>query len=181
MVHQFDLDGAYQGVFAPIGGANTSIMGNIRGMVISPTGTLLVASATGSKVVEFAADGELLGNFIESGAGGIGGPWHMLFREADVLVSDSGGNIYQYDHDGAPLSVWQNTINFPQQLYRQADGNVLAAAFSPRQVSGSSTRTALRSAATPGSPATAVCSRWATATSSPPTAAACTRSTVARR
>ncbi len=130
VVHAFDLDGAYQGVFAPIGGADTSIMGNIRGMAISPSGTLLVASATGSKVVEFGADGELLGDFIASGAGGISGPWHMLFREADVLVSDSSGNIYRYDHHGAPLSVWQNEINFPQQLYRQADGNVLAAAFS---------------------------------------------------
>ena len=131
VVYAFDLDGAYQGVFAPIGGENTSIMGNIRGMVISPTGTLLVASATGNKVVEFAANGELLGNFIESGAGGISGPWYMLFRESDVLVSASAGNIYQYDHNGAPLSVWQNTIRFPQQLHRQENGNVLAAAFSP--------------------------------------------------
>ena len=131
VVHAFDLEGAYQGVFAPSGGvADTSIMGNIRGMVISPSGTLLVASATGNKVVEFDANGELLGDFIASGAGGIAGPWHMLFRETDVLVSGSSGNIYRYDHDGAPLSVWQNEINFPQQLYRQADGNVLAAAFS---------------------------------------------------
>jgi hypothetical protein len=118
-------------VFAPISGqADTTIMGNIRGMVISPTGTLLVASATGNKVVEFAANGELLGNFIESGAGGLSGPWHMLFRESDLLVSASAGNIYQYDHDGTPLSVWENTINFPQQLHRQENGNVLAAAFS---------------------------------------------------
>ena len=56
VVHAFDLDGVYQGVFAPIGGEDTSIMGNIRGMTISPRGTLLVTSATGNKVVEFDAE-----------------------------------------------------------------------------------------------------------------------------
>jgi hypothetical protein len=130
VVHAFDLNGEYEGVFAPTGGANTSIMDNIRGMAISPWGTLLVTSAGDHNVVEFDAGGELLGEFIASGAGGISGPWYVLFREDDVLVSASGGNIYRYDHTGAPLSVWQGDINFPQQLHRQADGNLLAAAFS---------------------------------------------------
>ena len=130
VVHSFNLDGEYQGIFAPIGGADTSVMGNIRGMVISPWGTLLVTSATGNKVVEFDADGGYVRDFITSGAGGISGPWYVVFREDDVLVAASSGNIYRYDHSGQPLSVWQGEINFPQQLYRQANGNVLAAAFS---------------------------------------------------
>ncbi len=130
VVHAFDLDGSYQGIFAPKGGVDPSIMANIRGMAISPRGTLLVTSAGGNKVVEFDAGGEYLGDFIASGAGGINGPWYVLFRDSDVLVSASGGNIYRYDHAGQPLSVWQSEINFPQQLYRQANGNVLAAAFS---------------------------------------------------
>ena len=130
VVHAFDLNGEYQGIFAPIGGADTSIMGNIRGMTISPRGTLLVTSATGNKVVEFDADGELLGDFITSGAGGMNGPWYLVYRETDLLVAASSGNIYRFDHAGQPLSVWNGDINFPQQLYRQANGNVLAAAFS---------------------------------------------------
>lgn len=131
VVHAFGLDGEYQGIFAPIGGANTSIMGNIRGMAISPRGTLLVTSAVGNKVVEFdGTTGELLGDFIPTGSGGLDSPWYILFRESDVLVSASSGDIYQYDHNGAPLSVWNAEINFPQQLYRQANGNILAAAFS---------------------------------------------------
>lgn len=130
VVHAFDLNGEYQGVFAPVGGANSAIMANIRGMAISPRGTLLVTSGTGNKVVEFDAGGEYLGDFITSGAGGISGPWYLLFRENDLLVSASGGNIYRFDHNGQPLSVWQSEINFPQQLYRQENGNVLAAAFS---------------------------------------------------
>ncbi len=129
VVHAFGVDGSYQGIFAPIGGANTSIMGNIRGMTISPWGTLLVTSATGNKVVEFDSRGEYLRDFITSGSGGINGPWYVLFRETDVLVAASSNDIYRYDHNGQPLSVWQNEINFPQQLYRQANGNVLAAAF----------------------------------------------------
>ena len=130
VVHAFDLEGEYQGVFAPIGGQDTSIMDNIRGMTISPWGTLLVTSAGGNKVVEFDAAGELLGDFVASSSGGISGPWYVVFREADVLVSASSGNIYQYDQTGAPLSVWNDEINFPQQMYRQANGNLLAAAFS---------------------------------------------------
>lgn len=130
VVHSFDLNGEYQGVFAPKGGADTSIMGNIRGMAISPQGTLLVTSASGNKVVEFSDSGEYLGDFIASGAAGVSGPWYLLFRENDLLLSASGGNIYQFDHNGNPLSVWENSINFPQQLHPQANGNVLAAAFS---------------------------------------------------
>ncbi|HEY8472370.1 MAG TPA: S8 family serine peptidase [Natronosporangium sp.] len=131
VVYSFDLNGEFQGIFAPAGGADQSVMDNIRGMAISPWGTLLVTSAGGNKVVEFdASSGEFLGNFIDSSAGGITGPWYILFREDDVLVSASGGNIYQYDHTGAPLSVWNADINFPQQMYQQADGNILTAAFS---------------------------------------------------
>jgi len=130
VVYSFGLDGQFQGVFAPIGGENTAIMGNIRGMVISPWGTLLVTSATGNKVVEFDASGNYLRDFITTGAGGISGPWYLVFREDDLLVAASAGNIYRFTHAGQPLSVWQGEINFPQQMVRQDNGNVLAAAFS---------------------------------------------------
>lgn len=130
VVYAFDLDGVYQGVLAPAGGENTAIMSNVRGMAISPWGTLLVTSGSGNKVVEFDTAGNYLRDFIASGAGGISGPWYLLFRENDLLVSASGGNIYRYDHAGNPLGIWQNDINFPQQLAAQANGNILAAAFS---------------------------------------------------
>lgn len=130
VVYEFGLDGEFRGVFAPIGGEDNDILNNIRGMAISPWGTVLVTSALGGdRVVEFDADGELLGDFITDGAGGIGGPWSIVFREDDVLVSASRGNIYQYDHTGAPLSVWNDEINFPEQIHRQENGNLLAAAF----------------------------------------------------
>jgi hypothetical protein len=130
VVYSFDLDGTFKGIFAPIGGENTAVMANIRGMTITPWGTLLVTSATGNKVVEFDAQGTYLRDFITSGAGGINGPWYVVFRETDVLVTASSNNIYRFDHNGRPLSVWNGDIKFPQQMYRQANGNVLTAAFS---------------------------------------------------
>jgi hypothetical protein len=130
VVYSFDLDGQYEGVFAPIGGRDTAVMANLRGMTISPWGTLLVTSANGNKVVEFDAGGNYLRDFIASNAGGVSGPWYLVFRENDLLLSASGGNIYRYDHSGQPLSVWDDDINFPQQMYRQGNGNILTAAFS---------------------------------------------------
>src|SRR5690625_2416954 len=103
-------------------------------MAIHPdTGNILVTSASGSNanaVVEFDQDGNYLGVFVENGSGGISGPWSILFREHDVLVSASGGNIYSYDHNGEFIQVWNDEINFPEQIQEIDSGNVLAAAFS---------------------------------------------------
>jgi hypothetical protein len=71
-----------------------------------------------------------LRDFIASGAGGISGPWFIVFRETDLLLAASGGSIYRFDHSGQPLSVWNGEVNFPQQMYRMGNGNVLTAAFS---------------------------------------------------
>src|SRR5690625_7457755 len=102
-------------------------------MAIHPdTGNILVTSASGSNanaVVEFDQDGNYLGVFVENGSGGISGPWSILFREHDVLVSASGGNIYSYDHNGEFIQVWNNEINFSEQITEIEDGNVISAAF----------------------------------------------------
>lgn len=134
-IHAFSAEeGDYLGVFAPTAGDDSDVIGNTRGMAIHPdTGNILVTSASGSNtnaVVEFDQDGNYLGVFIESGSGGISGPWSILFREHDVLVSASGGNIYSYDHNGEFIQVWNNEINFPEQIQEIENGNVLAAAFS---------------------------------------------------
>src|SRR5690606_2358892 len=136
VVHSFDSEGNYLGVFAPAGGADTSIMSNLRGMTFHPdTGDLLVAvgatsGANPNTVARFDDAGNYLGNFIDNGAGGITGPWSIEFRESDVLISASSGNIYSYDHEGNFLSLWNDPIAFPQQLQELENGNVLAGAFS---------------------------------------------------
>ncbi|HLR86291.1 MAG TPA: carboxypeptidase regulatory-like domain-containing protein [Wenzhouxiangella sp.] len=134
-IHAFSVeDGDYIGVFAPTAGDDPDVIGNTRGMAIHPdTGNILVTSASGSNanaVVEFDQDGNYLGVFVENGSGGISGPWSILFREHDVLVSASGGNIYSYDHNGEFIQVWNDEINFPEQIQEIDSGNVLAAAFS---------------------------------------------------
>jgi len=134
VVYAYDLNGTFLGVFAPAGGPNPAIMDNVRGMAFHPTtGNFLVTSAGGTNinaVVEFDLNGVFLGTFIAPGAGGIVGPWSILFRASDVLVSASGDGIYQYDHNGMPISVWNAAIQFPEQIGPTATSNILAAAFS---------------------------------------------------
>ena len=135
VVYAYDLNGNFLGVFAPAGGPNTAIMDNIRGMAFHPTtGNFLVTSAAGGNtnaVVEFDLEGQFLGTFIAPGAGGIVGPWSILFRGSDVLVSASGDNIYSYLHNGTPIGRWNvEDINFPEQITQAANTDILAAAFS---------------------------------------------------
>jgi subtilisin family serine protease len=134
VVHAYDLDGNWLGVFAPAGGADTSIVDNMRGIALSPSGTLLVTVAAGGNtdaVAEFDASGQFAGNFIDNAAGGLNGPWDLAFRDGDVLVgaSDSGA-IHRYLPDGTPDGVFHSPIPFPEQLRQQANGNLLAAQFS---------------------------------------------------
>jgi hypothetical protein len=110
-------------------------MDNIRGMAFHPqTGNLLVTSSAGTNintVVEFDLEGNFLGVFIASGAGGMSSPWSLIFRESDALLSGGiGDNIYSYQHDGTFIEVWQVGINFPEQIAELGSSNVLAAEFS---------------------------------------------------
>jgi len=136
VVHQFDLDGNYIGIFAPAGGANTTILDNIRGMALRPNGNLLVTVASGANsnaVAEFDAAGNYLGTFVAPAAGGLGLPWHPLLRSSDWLVSGSAGTtgMLRYDLSGAFLDVFAPISTFPEQMALASNGNVLVANFSP--------------------------------------------------
>ena len=50
VVHEFDLNGNYLGIFAPAGGANTAILNNIRGISLDAAGNLLVTTADATNV-----------------------------------------------------------------------------------------------------------------------------------
>ncbi|MGV8039660.1 MAG: hypothetical protein AB2L07_06140 [Thermoanaerobaculaceae bacterium] len=136
VVHQFDLDGSYIGIFAPAGGANTTILDNIRGVALRPSGNLLVTVASGANsnaVAEFDTAGTYLGTFVAPAAGGLGSPWHPLARASDWLVSGSGGTtgMLRYDLAGAFLDVLAPVSTFPEQMAVASSGNVLVANFSP--------------------------------------------------
>lgn len=138
VVQEYALNGAYVGVFAPAGGVNTAILDNILGLAYRPNGNLLVTVTGGANqdsVAEFNAAGTHVGNFIAIASGGLDGPFDLLFRSADVLVTSiNTDQILRYDRDtGAFLGVFASVNNFPQQLALAANGNVLVANFGGTQ------------------------------------------------
>ncbi|USQ81179.1 S8 family serine peptidase [Ornithinimicrobium faecis] len=136
VVTEYDLDGNYRGIFAPSpAGEDKAIMQNIRGMAWSPQGTLLVTVATSdnaNSVVEFDADGNYLGHFIEPDLGGLDGPWFVTFRDEDVLVSASGSEaVHSYSLDGTTSNgTFTTQMRWPEQLTETEQGTVLAANLS---------------------------------------------------
>ncbi len=141
VVHEFDLDGNYLGIFAPAGGVNTAILDNMRGISLRPNGNLLVTVAGGANtnaVAEFDTGGNYLGNFIANAAGGLGSPWDPFGRSSDWLVSGSAGTtgLLRYDLAGAFLNVFAPISTFPEQIAEAGNGNVLVANFSPSSNQG---------------------------------------------
>ena len=137
VITEYDLDGNYRGIFAPIGGEDSTIMWNIRGMAWSPNDTLLVTVASGDNadsIVEFAADGTFLGTFLEAGTDGLDGPWFIAVREDDVLVSASdSAAIHSFSHDGETTNArFAEELNWPEQIAETPEGSVLVANWSNR-------------------------------------------------
>ena len=74
---------------------------------------------------------DLTGNFTANQAGGMRGPWFILFRESDVLVSAiTSSRIHRFTHDGEPLGDFHGPIAFPQQMQELENGNILVSNFS---------------------------------------------------
>jgi hypothetical protein len=125
--------GPYYGVYAPAGGPNTAILDNATCMAYRPSGNLLVCVTGGANqdaIAEFDLGGVHVGNFIANGAGGLDGPFDVLLRTSDVLVSSiNTDQILRYDLAGAFLGVFTAVNNFPEQLAEAANGNVLVANF----------------------------------------------------
>jgi hypothetical protein len=91
---------------------------------------IYVASTVNNSILRFNSDGT--GGTVW--ATGFGTPRDIVFRNNDVLVSESGGDdILRFDFNGNLLDTFHNSdgvngIDFPQQL--QLDGvNLLAAGF----------------------------------------------------
>jgi hypothetical protein len=133
-ITEYDLAGNFRRVFAPTTGDRGEIIGNIRGMAWSPSGTLLVTAASGdnaNSVVEFDADGTYLGTFIPPGLDGLNSPWHVLPRDGDVLVSASGSSaIHSFAPDGAGANARFAELNWPAQMVELDNGNVLTVNWS---------------------------------------------------
>ena len=136
-VIQYDLDGNFMSWFAPAGGVNNSILDNVRGWTLKADGNILVANDGGTGnpdcIAEFDTSGNYLSNFIASGAGGLLGPFGILYRETqdDYLVVANGSNlVHQYDNVGNFVSNFIAGITFPEQVSETPSGNLLVAGFS---------------------------------------------------
>jgi len=133
-VQLFDLDGNFVRTFAPIGGPDTSILDNVRGIEYHTNNNLLVSLSSGANadaVAEFDTDGNWLGNFV---ANGETDPFDVLYWEtvdeyliADIATPDI---IKRYDTNGNFIANLTEYVNFPEQLAFAANGNILAACFS---------------------------------------------------
>ena len=136
VITEYDLDGNFKGFFAPSkDGEDRSIMQNVRGMAWSPEGTLVVTVASGvnaDSLIEFDADGNYLGHFVEPELDGLDGPWFLTFRNDDVLVSANGSSsIHSFSTDGASANPpFATNLNWPEQIALTAEGNVLVANWS---------------------------------------------------
>ena len=133
VVQQYDLNGAYLGVFAPAGGVDNSILDNVRGIALRPNGNLLVTVGSGSNddaVAEFDTGGNHVGNFVANGAGGLDSPFDVLPRAGDYLVGGiTSDKIHAYDLTGAPGPDFAAVDSFPEQLAQTTSGNVLVGNF----------------------------------------------------
>jgi len=133
-VIEYDTSGGFLGFFAPAGGPNTSILNNVRGHNFRPNGNLVVTTADASNndaVAEFDSLGSYIGNFIANGAGGMVGPFDIIFRTNDCLVSASTSDaVHRFDLNGTYLDNFVTGINFPQQVFEMDNGNIAVAGFS---------------------------------------------------
>ena len=137
VVQEYDLDGNFVGTLAPAGGADTSILDNIRGIALGSTGNLLVSVGGGANedaVAEFDGAGNYLGNFVANGAGGLDSPFDVLPRSMDFLVAGINSDaIHVYDSTGSPLPNLAAIDNFPEQIAETESGNVLVGNFAGSQ------------------------------------------------
>lgn len=136
VVQEYNLDGSYIGVFAPAGGANTTILDYPLGMALKPDGNLLVTVNSGTNIhsiAEFNSAGTYVGNFVDGGAGGLTAPSAILLRSAqsDYLVSGYHSSaILQYDLSGAYVGVFAAISNsHPGQIIQAANGNYLVTCY----------------------------------------------------
>jgi hypothetical protein len=116
-------------------GGNTTILDNCRGISLRPPNTSVVAaiasSANQDAIAEFDVNtGTYVGNFIAPNAAQLDGPWEIIFRTSDCLVSgEASDNIARYDLSGNYLGLFASINNFPEQIYETSNGNIIVANF----------------------------------------------------
>ncbi|MCW8809654.1 MAG: T9SS type A sorting domain-containing protein [Ignavibacteriaceae bacterium] len=130
---EFDTLGAFIRIFF---GGNVAVLDNCRGIELTPGYATVVAAIAGGTnqdaIAEFdVTTGNYLGNFIAPNVAQMDGPWDIIFRSTDCLVSgQASNNIARYDLSGTYLGVFVPSIIFPEQINHGANGNVIVGNFS---------------------------------------------------
>lgn len=131
VVQEYDLDGNYVGVFAPAGGANPSILDNVRGICLRPNGNLLVTvggTANAGAAIEFDTDGNYIGVFL--GPTGTSSFDVILLEDDTYLLGDiTNDAIYHYDASGNLIGTFTGINTFPEQIFQATNGNILVGNF----------------------------------------------------
>jgi hypothetical protein len=130
---EFDTLGAFVRIFF---GGNTAVLDNCRGIELRPGNTTLVAAIAGTTnqdaIAEFDINtGNYIGNFIAPNAAQLDGPWDIVFRATDCLVTgEASDNVVKYDLSGNYIGNFFSPLNFPEQLNKTVSGNIIVAVFS---------------------------------------------------
>jgi hypothetical protein len=130
---EFDTLGAFIRIFF---GGNTAVLDNCRGIELRPGNTSLVAAVAGTTNQDAIAEfdlitGNYLGNFITPNSVLMDGPWDIVFRTTDCLVTgEASDNVVKYDLSGNYIGNFFSPLNFPEQLNKTASGNIIVAVFS---------------------------------------------------
>ncbi len=135
VVHEYDNEGNYIGIFAPSSGPNPDILDNNRGFCYrNGTDHILVTDGNNDVVAEFDDTGALTGYFTTPG---LVDPFDIIYwpENDQYLVCDiSGGNdadaIRVFDNAGNYVSDFATGIDFPEQICLAPGGNILVATFS---------------------------------------------------
>jgi hypothetical protein len=129
---EFDTLGAFIRILF---GGNTAVLDNCRGIELLDDTTVVAAIAGGANQDAIAkfnlATGNYVGNFIAPNATQMDGPWDIIFRETDCLVTGQASNdVIRYDLNGNYLGVFVPTIAFPEQINKTLTTNIIVGNFS---------------------------------------------------
>ena len=136
---EFDATGAYVGDFVVAGSGGLNYP---TGMVIAPTGNLLVASRDTGSVLEYdGQNGDFLRVFVEAESGGLSGPFGLAFGpNGNLFVTSSDNRVIEYDGEtgvliGEFVTAEDNGgLLTPRGLLFKPDGNLIVASFEGDEV-----------------------------------------------
>lgn len=138
-VVEFTVSGALVGNLIAPGGGGLSRPG---AMIVSPAGTLLIASSATNSVKEFAlTTGAFIRDFVAAGAGGLVGPFGVAFGPSGHLyVTSSDNRVLEFDGATGAFSrvlvaAGAGGLTNPRGLlFLPTTGNLLVASYGSNQV-----------------------------------------------